>query len=183
MNHKKEIRDKIRELKKQISEEYVIKNSEMITQKILDLDVYKKAKSIYIYLDFEKEVMTKKVIQDAYQNNKKVAVPKIINNQMKFYYLDDLSKIKTGYFGIKEPVEEKEANEKSVLMIMPGLAFDEKKNRVGYGKSFYDRYLCEHVSNDIYKLGVCFDFQVLDKVPVLAHDIPLDKIITQSRIF
>ena len=100
-----------------------------------------------------------------------------------FYRIDNEKDIKEGYMRIKEPLPSKDrlvdCNEG--LIIVPGVAFDKKCNRTGYGKGFYDRYLTKH--RGLIKIGLGFSFQVFDELETDSYDIPLDYVITEDNIY
>ena len=181
---KEEIRKQMIEKRNKLSEKFILKNSRIISEKLFGMDIYHKAESIYIYLDFNGEVSTREIIEDALSNDKKVALPKIINNEMEFYYIDNINDVYIGYFGIREPISNEVARAKEPLIIMPGVAFDRKGHRIGYGKGFYDRYLskCNGGACSARKIALAFDFQVMEKIPFESYDVIQDIIITEKNI-
>lgn len=104
---------------------------------------------------------------------------------MDFYAIHDLKECAPGYMGIPEPPLDaapfvfKEEQKEEVLMILPGLAFDERGKRLGYGGGFYDRFLKEHKLCT--KMGIGFEFQCVEKVPGNEQDIDVDMIVTEKR--
>ena len=140
-----------------------------------------KAKHILAYADYNHEVMTRYIIEEAWKAGKEVAVPKVVGKDMVFYRLTDFSQLEPGYFGIPEPVRGEIVKWEDALMVMPGVAFDPENNRVGYGGGFYDRFLEKHP--DITRLAVAFDFQILDLVPTEPTDICPQIIVTQSKVY
>ena len=92
-----------------------------------------------------------------------------------------MDELEPGYMGIMEPVSDEHEVPDGGLMIMPGIAFDNERNRIGYGGGFYDRYLSEHM-NDYYKTAICFDYQVVESIQADEFDIKPDKIITDRRV-
>lgn len=178
--NKEEIRKKVKEERNKLSEEFIDINSKKIAEKLFNMDVYKKVESIYIYMNFEKEVSTKEIIIDSLNKGKKVAIPKIANEVMEFYYISNIEDVSIGYYGIEEPIGTKLAKEENSLIIMPGVVFDKKKNRIGHGKGYYDKYLAKNrVEN---KIALAFDFQVLEEIPFENHDLIPDIIITEKTI-
>lgn len=178
--NKEEIRKKVKEERNKLSEEFIDINSKKIAEKLFNMDVYKKVESIYIYMNFEKEVSTKEIIIDSLNKGKKVAIPKIANEVMEFYYISNIEDVSIGYYGIEEPIGTKLAKEENSLIIMPGVVFDKKKNRIGHGKGYYDKYLAKkNIEN---KIALAFDFQVLEEIPFENHDLIPDIIITEKTI-
>ena len=84
------------------------------------------------------------------------------------------------YINLVETLNLNSVNEKVDVVIFPGAAFDIEGNRIGYGKGYYDKYISK-LTYQPYKIGICYDFQLLDEIPSDTHDIKLDKIITEHR--
>lgn len=161
--------------------------SDEICKRVLSLEEYKKARVIYAYIPFKNEVRTQRIIEAAWESKKRVAVPKVTGkDKMEFIFIDSFDELKQGYMGIMEPEKallkhpERIADEKDVFLLMPGLAFDIKGNRAGYGKGFYDRYIALHGSTDFFKAALCFSFQVFDHIEAEEHDIKADIVITDN---
>ena len=107
------------------------------------------------------------------RQGKRVAVPKVYGDEMKFIYLDDLTQIAKGYAGIPEPVaDEPVACDRNALVLMPGLAFDHQGHRIGYGGGFYDKFLAKEPNHPT--LALCYDFQMLPALETDDFDIPVD---------
>ena len=175
MKIKEQIRKEIIQQRNSLKPEEVITKSSKICDKIINLECYKNANSIFVYSSANNEVLLNELINDALLNNKKIAFPKVISkNEMQFFYVKSLSELKKGYYNILEPQAEFPAHNADVIII-PGVAFDCKGNRLGYGGGFYDRFL---EINDIYSIGVCYDFQLKEKLPVLKYDKKMNQIIT-----
>lgn len=154
------------------------KKSTIIVDKILNLDIYKESHVIALYNSMTNEVDTSLLIENALQN-KVVLLPRIINNEMKFIVINKNTKYKNNKLGFKEPIG-KIYNDKIDLIIIPGIAFDRNLNRLGFGKGYYDKYL---FNKDIYKVGICFDEQVLVSLPVDSHDIKMNLVITEKEFY
>ena len=100
--------------------------------------------------------------------------------KMRFIYMDDLSQVEKGYAGIPEPVsDEPVANDTTALVLMPGLAFDSSGHRIGYGGGFYDRFFASEPEHFV--LALCFDFQIVDSLPVEPHDRLIDAVLTEEE--
>ena len=116
------------------------------------------------------------MLQKALDDGKKVAVPKVYGDEMKFIYLTDLSQVEKGYSGIPEPIaDEPVADDPTALVLMPGLAFDPEGHRIGYGGGFYDKFLAAEPNHPT--LALCYEFQVLPKLETEAFDIPVDRVL------
>ena len=179
---KKEIRAEVKKSRREASAESIRENSTIICNTFLNLPEYQAAKCIFAYMDCKNEVETKKVIEQCWKDGKIIAVPKVFGEIMKYYSINSYDDLEDGYFGIREPKHEQlqEIVCEDGLMILPGVAFDEERHRVGYGGGFYDRYLAAHP--DMKKIAFAFEFQVFDKVPFEVFDKQPEKIITEKRI-
>ena len=169
---KKEIRKELLYLRDNLEDRY--NKSMIIKNKILDLDIYKKSKVIAIYYSMKSEVDTKVLIKESLSLGKKIVLPRIINkNKMIFIEINSDTEYEKNPFGVMEPIGEEYTD--IDLIICPGVAFDKSNNRLGYGRGYYDKYLAKH---DIYKIGICYHEQLIDKIEVEEHDINMDLVIT-----
>lgn len=149
-------------------------NTSIYNQIICDKEVIN-ASTILIYVSTNDEVDTKELIT-YFLKNKKVAVPKVIGNDMYFYYINSLDDLESGYFGILEPTTNNIALDfNNSVCIVPGICFDKNNNRIGYGKGFYDRFLKD---KDIYTIGLSFKECIVEKIDNDPNDIKLKKVIT-----
>mgnify|MGYP004460556733 FL=1 len=181
MEEKQAIRKQIFAARRACTDQQIEDLSRMITKRVAALPEFCQAERIMAYADYNHEVMTGFLIEEAWKAGKEVAVPKVVGKDMVFYRLTDFEQLAPGYFGIPEPVEGEIVHWDQALMIMPGVAFDRKNNRVGYGGGFYDRFL--EKNPDILRVAVAFDFQILDQVPVWPTDIYPQIIVTEKDTF
>lgn len=173
---KKELRSTIRERKRAMTEEEIVSRSEKLGQLFAQSDAYRAAKTIYGYLPYNQEVRTVPMLEQALRDGKRVAVPKVYGDEMKFLYLDDLSQVEKGYAGIPEPIaDEPVADDDTALVLMPGLAFDPAGHRIGYGGGFYDKFLAAEPNHPT--LALCYEFQMLPRLDTEEHDIPVDTVL------
>ena len=173
---KKELRAQIRAKKRAMTTAQVEACSEKLAELFRAHPLYKAAKSIYGYMPYNQEVRTVPMLEQALRDGKKVAVPKCYGDEMKFIYLDDLTKVAKGYAGIPEPIaDEPVAHDETALVLMPGLAFDPQGHRIGYGGGFYDKFLSREPNHPT--LALCYDFQVLPHLDTEEHDIPVDTVL------
>lgn len=188
---KKAIRKEVTEKKKQMAEAEIVSLSEELKDRFCSLEEYRNASVIYAYMSYNQEVRTTPIIEQAWKDGKKVAVPKTYNKEyMEFVYIDSFCDIVPGYMDIPEPKDEistKEAGRiadaENVLILMPGLAFDKTCNRIGYGGGFYDKYLSGHPKTAFTKVALCFDFQIYDRLEVEAHDEKMDLVVSNSTAY
>jgi len=170
---KKELRRQIREKKRAMTEAEIVEKSEKLGLLFASSPLYQNANTIYGYLPYNQEVRTVAMLEQALCDGKRVAVPKVIGDEMVFIYMDDLSKVEKGYAGIPEPVAEGPvADDAHALVLMPGLAFDPQGHRIGYGGGFYDKFLASEPEHPT--LALCYDFQMLPHLETEAFDIPVD---------
>ncbi len=170
---KKELRRGIRERKRAMTEEEIVTRSAALGKAFAASELYRKAETIYGYLPYNQEVRTVPMLEQALLDGKKVAVPKVIGDEMVFIYLTDLTQVEKGYAGIPEPIaNEPVAHDETALVLMPGLAFDREGHRIGYGGGFYDRFLEKEPEHPT--LALCYEFQMLEHLETEAHDIPVD---------
>ena len=173
---KKELRRTIRERKRAMTEEEIVSRSDKLGQLFAQSEAYKAAKTIYGYLPDNQEVRTVPMLEQALKDGKRVAVPKVYGDEMKFLYLDDLSQVEKGYAGIPEPIaDEPVADDDTALVLMPGLAFDPQGHRIGYGGGFYDKFLAAEPNHPT--LALCYEFQMLPRLDTEEHDIPVDTVL------
>lgn len=170
---KSALRREIRELKRAMCEEEILRRSAELGEQFVASRLYQEAKTVYGYLPYNQEVRTVPMLERALRDGKKVAVPKVYGDTMKFIYLDDMTQIEKGYAGIPEPIaDEPVADDKNALVLMPGLAFTKNGDRMGYGGGFYDRFLAEEPNHPT--LALCYEFQMLEQLPTEEYDIPVD---------
>ncbi len=170
---KQTLRRMIREQKRAMTTEQIEEASARLGEKFAASELYRQAKTIYGYLPYNQEVRTVPMLQRALDDGKRVAVPKCYGDEMRFIYLDDLSRVESGYCGIPEPIaDEPIADDPTALVLMPGLAFTERGERMGYGGGFYDKFLATEPNHPT--LALCYAFQMVEYIPTEEFDIPVD---------
>ena len=156
--------------------------SRKILKRFLRDPGYRKAQNIFIYISFGREVDTKSLILRALQDGKKVFVPRIrkAGKKINIYRVLDLKKdLKKGAYGILEPRPMPARRGKPSQLdtvIVPGLGFDRTGRRLGRGHGYFDRFLAR--VRGAKKIALAFREQMVSKVPVEKHDLPVDRIIT-----
>lgn len=174
--NKKELRAQIKAAKKAMTPAKIDSLSRDLCRQFLETEEYKNAKTVYGYLPYNQEVRTWALLEQALKDGKKVAVPKVYDDEMRFIYMDDLTAINEGYCGIPEPIADGPvAHDPTALVLMPGLAFDKEGHRIGYGGGFYDRFLEDEPNHPT--VALCYHFQMLDHLDTEEHDIPVDKVL------
>ena len=170
---KQTLRKMIREKKRAMTEAQIEEASARLAQLLYNSPLYRQATTIYGYLPYNQEVRTVPMLEQALAEGKRVAVPKVYGDEMRFLYIDDLSRVEKGYAGIPEPVDDEPvAEDPTALVLMPGLAFDKAGHRIGYGGGFYDKFLSAEPDHPT--LALCYGFQMLDELPTEEFDIPVD---------
>lgn len=174
--NKTELRAHIRSLKRAMTEEEIVSKSSRLTELFLQTEAYRNAKTIYGYLPYNQEVRTTSILQQALSDGKRVAVPKCYGDEMRFIYLEDLTQVAPGYSRIPEPIaDEPVAHDSTALVLMPGLAFTQQGQRIGYGGGFYDKYLSAEPGHPT--VALCYDFQIQEQLPTEEFDIPVDLVL------
>lgn len=174
--NKRELRRQIREQKRAMTPEEIESASEKLKELFLATDQYRRAKTVYGYLPYNQEVRTVPILEQALADGKQVAVPKVYGDEMRFIYLNDLTRVAVSDFGIPEPVEDGPvADDPTALVLMPGLAFDKEGHRIGYGGGFYDKFLAEEPEHPT--IALCYTFQVVNELPTEEFDIPVDQVL------
>jgi 5-formyltetrahydrofolate cyclo-ligase len=184
LQSKKDIREQIIEHRESVDLKIRNQWDEIIFNRFIYSESYKKAHTIFAFVSFRSEVDTHEIIKHAIQDEKTICVPRIQSKQkgIEIFKIEGFNQLKEGFFGILEPVESCLAvdSNKIDIILMPGVAFDRQGGRVGYGAGFYDRFLA-NIKKEVHKIALAYDFQVLDNVPMDEHDIRIDGIITEKE--
>ena len=176
---KKSMRREIGEKKRAMTEAQIESRSAALALRLFETDPWRKARSLYAYVAFNQEVRTRPIIERAWAEGKRVAVPKVTGDAMRFIWIDDLDALSPGGFGVPEPAAGgPEADDDDALVLVPGLAFDARGHRVGYGGGYYDRWLAAHPGHPT--IALCYDFQRIDRIDDEAHDAPVDLVISDN---
>jgi len=173
---KSALRREIREKKRAMSAEEIEARSIRLGELFAKTEVYRNAKTVYGYMPYNQEVRTVPILERAIRDGKKVAVPKVYGDMMRFIYLEDLSRVEKSEMGIPEPVaDEPVADDQTALVLMPGLAFDEAGHRIGYGGGFYDKFLMAEPNHPT--VALCYEFQMFAHLDTEEFDIPVDLVL------
>ncbi|MGV7221594.1 MAG: 5-formyltetrahydrofolate cyclo-ligase [Nitrospinales bacterium] len=177
-------RKEISALLKSLDENLIYSKSESIADKIISLNEFQKARNILVYLSLETEVQTDALIKKMFEMGKKVFLPIVDDKNLVVSELLSLNiNLIKGTDGIRVPDEKDRAivlPEIIDFVVVPGLAFSAEGVRLGRGKGCYDKLLA---GLSVWKVGVAFNLQILDFIPLCQHDIGMDKVITESEIF
>lgn len=172
---KQEIRKEIRAKKKVFGAEKLLEMSKPAT-KAIDANIhYQKAKTVMLYHPLWDEVDVRPLFDISLKEGKRVILPTVKGDDIIPVEITADTEWVVGDFNILEPVAEP-YNGSIDLVVVPGVAFDKNLNRLGRGKGYYDRFLAKHPN--AFRLGLCFDFQIVDSIPTEPFDLPMNEIIT-----
>ena len=162
--------------------------SRKICENFLSSDEYRDAKTILLYKAYNNEVDTDLIFDRAHADGKTVAYPlsRIVGGEptLDFYIIDDKDTLKAGYKGIREPdvsLDPGSFTDKADICIAPGVAFDRRCHRIGYGKAFYDRFI--RLSDPKKVIGLAYDLQITGDIETEESDRPLDIVITDTAVY
>ena len=183
-NAKTDIRRLMAQRRKALTPPEAARCGKAIRQQIAKAPFYRESRCLSCYVSVGNEVDTHALIRSALDDGKCVAVPVARKGRpMMQVRISDLSELVPAPFGLLEPAEDSWdpiAPSAFDLVIVPGLAFDRQGNRVGFGGGFYDRFLS---GLDAVKVGIAYGFQLGEALPTEPHDVGLDWLVTESRIF
>lgn len=177
---KKEARNYVKACKAGMSRQQITKKSKMIIDRLCCLKEFINAEMVLTYVNYNQEVETLPLIEQCLQQGKKILVPKVYGDFMRFHEILSVSELKPGKYGILEPDNESVCTPDNGFMVMPGLAFDRALNRAGYGGGYYDKYLFDKPF--IFKAAVAFSFQIVENIQTEEYDLKPDIVITEKEI-
>lgn len=184
---KKVLREALINKRSSLSKEKAALKSRQIFTELRATTLYKEAERVMLYIAFRNEVHTEEIIDDLLQRGKRVFIP-ITVHSTKAIILSELKNpiedLQPGNFGVLEPKPEavREVDPSLLdLVLVPGVGFDKKGYRIGYGAGYYDRFL-PRLSPDIPTVGLAYQLQLVDELPIDQYDYPLQYIITEEGI-
>ena len=168
-----------------IAKELGIENADIGTRVNTDvfikenLEAFQKAQTVLFYLPIHGEVDLEPLFQKQ-RKKKQFLLPKVQKNKLSLHYISSLDETAPGKFTIREPHQHlKQAKISDIdLILVPGIAFSKNGHRIGYGKGFYDRLLKKSTCP---KIGIAYDFQIVNNIPGEAHDVPMTTIVTEKQ--
>lgn len=172
---KTEIRRKIRGIKKNIGADSLLQMSAQAPTLIEQNIHYKDAKVVMLYYPLWDEVDCRPLFDRALEAGKRVILPTVSGDDIVPVEITADTQWRVGQYNILEPVAERYDGTID-LIVVPGMAFDSKGNRLGRGKGYYDRFLCNHAK--AYRIGLCFTFQMIEEVPVEPFDWRMNEVIS-----
>lgn len=200
---KRELRRHILAVRDRLAPQEKARSDRQITERVLALKAYREAQAVLAYASYLSEVDTMFLIRQALEDGKDVFAPKVSGQEMEFWRITSTAELQGGYRGIPEPAESvsfptwmlrQEKGVRKVLMWMPGAVFDRERHRIGYGKGFYDRYLCRLQSTEgqtpcgqaafrLTTAALAYTCQVVEQIPCEAHDVRPDMLITETETY
>ncbi len=177
------IRKKSLEKRNSLSLEQILSKSARIQSFLQQIPEFNKARCVMLYASFKSEVDTKEIMIDSLNKGKRVVVPCSNAERINPCEIKGFQDLAPGYLGIPEPVKKLPVSIQNIdIIILPVVAFDVKGNRIGYGKGYYDKFLSGIESRKIIKIGLAFECQRVDNVPLESHDQKVDYIVTENGV-
>ncbi len=181
---KQAARDRMRGLRKELSGRERESRDQAIRENVLKFLAEQRKLWLFSFVSYGTEPDTCGIIRHVLAEGKrKVAVPRVEGREMEFYRITFMDELQPGYQGIPEPVTAECVRAEDGVMLLPGLAFDLEKNRVGYGGGFYDRYLEKCNMKLLTTVGIAYDFQIVDRINTEPFDCRVQWMITDKRTF
>ena len=182
---KSQLRKEWLNVRDQISEEVKREASKQIASRLLRSVWYDWAECVLVYLAIGSEVDTRPMIEQMWREGKKVLAPKVDRNRrrIEFYEIHRWEDLVPGTWGIAEPVGHTRFSEAGTgnraLLLVPGVAFDRRGYRIGYGGGYYDRFLMKPRKRTI-SVGLTYESQMVPEIPAEPHDLPVDGVLTEN---
>ena len=194
METKKEIRHKIIRLRKEMDPLVWQQATNDITERVINHPRFLEETDIYCYANYNGEVGTSSIMEEAWKLGKSVWFPRIEGSKMNFYLVESKDDLQPGAYGILEPTGNHIADGEDGLLIMPGVAFDEECHRIGsmdklhqnivyigLDDDFYDKYLEKHPN--LHAIAIAFELQMYRELPFEEHDIKPEKVVTEKQSY
>ena len=179
---KSRLRDKLKKIRNQVDPDLAEAASQGVWTLLSGVPEFQKAKGIGAFASIPSEINTYPILEGILELGKKLYLPRVIKEKVGFNYypVADLKDLAPGTFGILEPTGDHPAEWEEIdLVLVPGLAFDLKGRRLGFGKGYYDRVLTQ-LKKSAFTIGLGYSFQVVEQVPSVSHDIPLKAVLSEK---
>ncbi|MFH1394288.1 MAG: 5-formyltetrahydrofolate cyclo-ligase [Candidatus Micrarchaeota archaeon] len=174
---KLELRKRLLAQRNSLPAEVIAESSKSIAEKLFDEEHFKNANTIAFYIPKGSEVETR-FMMEALKDDREILVP-VTTEEIEMVQLKSFDNLGPGKFGVLEPREKIPPKSFSDVVVVPGVAFGLCMHRLGYGLGYYDRFLAH---SPAYRIGICYDFQVEEKLPTHENDQRMDMIITEKRV-
>ena len=179
-NKKESLRELLLERRDNTSFDLLKIASKKIQKRINKVYAFKDAQKIGLYYPIGSEILTQDIIQELISKGKEVFLPKVIGENMEFRKIEDFGSLEIGSFDIMEPKENCRVDNNLDIIIVPTVGISPSGVRLGYGHGFYDKFLAE---KDIITISPVLEKQIIKNIPKSEHDINMDWIITEDRMF
>lgn len=183
MESKAQLRKRMKAERNALSEAERQTYSMQICDRLCEQSWYAKADAILVYSAIQSEADLDLFCKKAWADEKKLYFPKVFGEKMDFFCVSDASQLTSGAFHVMEPdvdtyvLETFQSTQVQVPILVPGVAFSRRGERIGYGKGYYDRYIGIH--SELLSVGICFECQLLDVLPAEPQDIAMCQIVTE----
>ena len=178
---KKLLREKYKNIRMNMTAEFKNECDTKILERLISLYQYRECRYLFTYVSKGLEVDTRRLIEKALADGKKVAVPKCIEqHQMDFYFIRSFDDLEEGCFGLLEPktdICQKVKSYYRAMCIVPGRSFDFRGCRIGYGGGYYDRFLADFNGS---KIGICYSSCIQWNLPKGIYDTAVDLVVTEK---
>jgi len=174
------VRTALLKLRRHLSQERCFAASLAIQTRFLQAPEYLHSKTVALYSPIQNEVQTELVMHRALEDGKVPVYPRVGSEGLEFVALEHPGALTPGSFGVLEPAFGRGVSREEIdVFVIPGVAFDVRGVRLGYGKGYYDRVLGGYCQGPL--IGFCYEFQLLDRLPAEVHDCRMNRIITENR--
>lgn len=184
---KEHLRRYILKLRDRQSSSEIEQKSEEITDQVLHLHEYTRARGIACYVNKDSEVNTRQIIRNALDQEKRVLVPVVKKGEIELFFSEIVNlgaDLAPGSFGIPEPKPEsvRPVDLDAVdIIFVPGIAWDKDGYRLGWGRGYFDRAI-KKLPAHVHSAGLAFNMQLISKIPRDQFDVPVDLVVTESRV-
>ena len=163
--------------------------SQQITDRVMQMAEYEAANCVMWYVDVRDEVRTRQALPAALASEKDIVIPYCVDGELELFLLDSMDQLEVGMYEVLEPrqdlrnVKSKKVGVKQLdLILVPGVGFDARGGRTGHGKGYYDKLLA-NAKPETPLVALAFECQMFDEIPMQNHDIFMDKVVTEKRVY
>ena len=181
LSKKELLRTELKKKRDGLTRRQRIEKSEKITYFLCESDVFKQSNNVFCYISYMNEVKTNSLINFIIKQGLTLFVPKVINSvEMIAIKLNSLSDLEPDNIGILTPKSGEILLEPVDIAITPGIGFTKRGGRIGYGRGYYDRWFSKNLVKT--KIGIAFEEQIVEKLPLEETDVPVDMLITDKNV-
>ncbi|MGQ9504736.1 MAG: 5-formyltetrahydrofolate cyclo-ligase [Thermogutta sp.] len=186
---KQQLRQQLREIQNRLDPQSIGRASQSIQRTVRGLPEYHAARAIMTYVSMGKEVETRQLLSDMQKDGKIVVIPWCAGDDLRLFRFRSFDELERGTLGILEPKIALRSQEDKLfypqdldVILVPGLGFDRNGNRLGRGRGYYDRFL-KTVSPNVIRVGLAFECQLVEAIPVSPNDEQVDLIVTECQTY